>query len=181
MAIDSDDPDVIVQALQASDSVDARAVDVIVEDGAVVVRGTVATFEEASAALRIAEEHTPNVRNELRVDVNMREGIGDVAPPTDAPRDLQGSTYQVDGDDDLVSDVQESLDESLPWNPPDEPVEVPTRAESRGIADPNAADDDDPEAGVLAESADPTDTSLPDVSADELARAAHPESQQEAG
>lgn len=184
MATESEEPDVILEALQTSDFVDARAVNVTVDEGAVVIGGTVATYEEASAALRIAQEHAAEVRNELRVDVNFREGVGDEGETEGEARrsGLQGSSFEaLEGSDDLVSDMQESLDESLPWTPPDEPVEVPTRAESRGTADPNAADDEDPDAGLLAESADSSDRSLADMSADELARAAHPEPQQEAG
>ena len=151
MATDSEDTDVILEALAASDSVDARAVDIVMEEGGtVVVRGSVATFEEASAALRIAEEHADSVRNELRVEVNLREGSDGLTEEESSEElrraGLQGSSYDtVEQPDDLVSDMQEALDESLPWDPPDEPVEVPTRAESRGPADPNAADDYDDE------------------------------------
>lgn len=186
MAIESDEPEVILEALRASDAVDARGLSVAFDEGDVVVRGTVATYEEASAALRIAGEHAPGVRNELRVDPNLREGA-DPAVASDSGdalrRDgLRGSSFDpLERADDLVTDVQESLDENLPWDPPHEPVEVPTRAESRGVADPNAADDDNPDAGLLDETPDAGAMSLPDMSAAELERAAHPEPQQEAG
>lgn len=185
MATDFEDPDVILEALQASDAVDARSLRLSVDDDVLVLRGTVATFEEASAALRIAQEHAPEVRNELRVDANLREGTeypGEAGGDETRRDGLQGSSFDaLERSDDVVTDVQDSLDENVAWDPPHEPVEVPTRAESRGIADPNAADDDNDDAGVLDESTDPTATSLPDMSAEELERSAHPESEQEAG
>ena len=173
MAIDPDHHDAVREALDAADSLDASAVVVATESDALVLRGSVATHEEASAALSIAEQHADAVRNELRVDVNLREGVGDGEAHADAkPSEaLQGSAFNpVEQTDDLVDDMQESLEENVPWDPPHEAVEVPTRAEARGVADHSGDDADAPEAG---------EKSLPDLTPEELSRAAHPEPRDE--
>ncbi|HVM18987.1 MAG TPA: BON domain-containing protein [Egibacteraceae bacterium] len=173
MATDPDLPDVIREALAAADSVDARAIDVVAgDDDDVVLRGTVSTFEESTAAAAIAGDHAPAVRNELRVDHNVREGIDPpVAEGDGDAASLQGSSRDpVAEPDDLVSDSQASLDENVPWDPPHEEVTVPTRAESRGVADRGPADD--PDAGdILDEAADPAAKSLPDMTQQDLERA----------
>lgn len=175
MAIDPEQRDVVREALDAADSLDASAVVVAAEQDTLVLRGSVATFEESSAALTIAEQHADAVRNELRVDVNLREGTGDGEAVADRnrPQDLQGSALgPADEADDLVDDMQESLAENLPWDPPHEAVEVPTRAEARGIGDRSGDDDGPPDEQAGAKS-------LPDLSPEELTRGAHPEPRDE--
>lgn len=138
MAIDQEQRDVILDALQTSDVVDSQGIDVVLGEDTMVLRGTVATFEQSDAAEHIASQHAEEVRNELRVDPNTREGVGDETLDADERRAaaLQYSVYNpADRPGDLVSDVQESLDENVPWQPPNEPVEVPTRAEERGRED----------------------------------------------
>jgi hypothetical protein len=176
MAIDADQPDLIREALESADSVDARTIDVTSDDEAVVLRGTVATFEEASAAAAIAQQHADAVRNELRVDVNVREGAQpDAGAAGSGGVDLlRGSSHNpAEEPDDLVDDVQSSLDENVPWDPPHEEVQVPTRSESRGAADrtsPGEGAATDP----LDDAAGEGGTSLPELSPEELSRAAHP-------
>lgn len=155
MAIDPDLTDVVRESLEAVDTVDARHIEVVADGDELVLRGGVATHEEASAAAAVATQHAEEVRNELRVDVNLREGLEAGGQP-----------------EDLVSDLQESLTENVPWDPPHEAVEVPTRAEERGVVDSSADDD-----GTDDEAA--TARSLPDMNADELSRAAHPEARDE--
>ena len=173
MAIDPDLTEVVREALEAVDTVDARQIEVVADGDVLVLRGGVATHEEASAAASVATQHAFEVRNELRVDVNLREDL-DNAEQAATPPAGPGASSTFDPTatpDDLVSDLQESLTENVPWDPPHEAVEVPTRAEARGIAD-TAADDDQLD-GVS------TVPSLPDMTAEELSRAAHPQARDE--
>lgn len=186
MAIDTDQIDEVVAALEAADSVDASGIRVDAEDDVVVLRGSVATFEESSAAQQIATEHADDVRNELVVDQNLRETGGMEASSDDngdqaARREgLRGSSYDpLEQSDDVVTDMQDSLDENLPWDPPHESVEVPTRAESRGVADRRVGPVDADLDAELDEDQGSTEKSLADVSPEELARAAHPEPAEE--
>jgi hypothetical protein len=140
MAIDTDQIDEIREALRAADSVDPSSIQITAEDDVLVLRGSVATFEQASAAQQIAQERLESVRNELQVDTNLREDGTSVqtAGGAEAGRreGLRGSSYDpLEQADDVVTDFQESLDENLPWDPPHEAVEVPTVAESRGRGD----------------------------------------------
>ncbi|MPZ72625.1 MAG: BON domain-containing protein [Nitriliruptorales bacterium] len=182
MAFDPDQTDIVREALQAADTVDAHNIHVAAIEDAVVLRGSVATFEEVSAAAAIAEQHADVVRSELTVDGNLRES-GDATESPSAPtahRDATGSSFNpVETPDDLVTDMQESLEENVPWDPPHEAVQVPTRAEERGVADradPQDAGGNDP---ALDQAADPEPKSLPDVSPEELARSANPEPRDE--
>lgn len=180
MAIDPDQPDVVLQALRAADAVDARGIEAVADDDVLVLRGTVATFEESSAAQLIAEQHGDRVRNELHVDVNVREGPGassaEQAPP-DA-QSLQTSSFNpADEPDDVVVDMQHALEENLPWEAPHEPVEVPTRAQERGRADRSAPDEYDDD--TLLADVDNGGKSLPNMTSEELSRAADPQPQDE--
>jgi hypothetical protein len=186
MAIDTDQIDDVLAALAEVDSVDARGIRVDAEDEAVVLRGSVATHEESAAAQQVAQERAEAVRNELVVDPNLRE-TGGVEPTAAVDKSarregLQGSSFDpLERTDDLVTDVQESLDENVSWDPPHAPVEVPTRAEARGVADRGAvvADSDGPAEVELDEQNATVERSLPDVSAEELTRAAHPQPAEE--
>lgn len=184
MAIDTDQIDEVRRALEAAESVDAAGIRIVGDDDVVVLQGSVATFEESSAAQQAAQQHAENVRNELVVDHNLRE-TGGVEPSTgdgveEASRreGLRGSAYDpLERADDVVADVQDSLDENVAWDPPHESVEVPTRAETRGVADRRAGS---PAAGPAA---DPDEEepeaddkkSMADVSPEELARSARPQ------
>lgn len=174
MAIDPDQPDVVLEALRAAEAVDARGIAVAGDGDHLVLRGTVATFEQSSAAQLIAEQHADSVRNELLVDVAFREDTDVQA--TEAPRasdPLQTSSFNpVDQPDDVVVDMQHALEENLPWDAPHEYTEVPTRAEERGLADRSAPDGDGDDS-LLADVAD-GGKSLPDLTPEELSRAAHP-------
>src|SRR5688500_1031744 len=105
MPFDPDQPDIVREALAAADTVDARGIRVDAAEDAVVLRGSVATFEEASAAAAIAEQHADLVRSELTVDTNLRESADAAAPPPTAPnRAAAGSSFNpVEQADDLVS------------------------------------------------------------------------------
>lgn len=177
MAIDPDLPDVVREALLAADAVDARGIEVTGSDDVLVLRGTVATFEESSAAQLIAEQQADRVRNELHVDVNFREGIGgtDEDATTRGSESLRTSSFDpVEEPDDVVEDMQHALEENLSWDAPHEFTEVPTRAEERGLADRSAPDQEDDDNALLADVSDGA-KSLPDMTPDELTRAAHPQ------
>ena len=186
MAIDTDQIDEVLAALEAADSVDCGGIRVDADGDAVVLRGSVATFEESSAAQQIAHEHADSVRNELVVDHNLRETGGSEPTAADnaddsARRDgLRGSSYDpLERSDDIVTDVQESLDENEPWDPPHESVEVPTRAEARGVADRRVAPADADLDAELDEDPGSGGKSLADVSPEELAQAAHPQPEED--
>ena len=179
MAIDPDLPDVVREALRAADAVDARGIDVTGDDEDLVLRGTVATFEESSAAQLVAEQHAVRVRNELHVDVNFREGLDDAEPAPRSQDSLRGSSFNAaEEPDDVVVDMQHALEENLSWDAPHEYTEVPTRAEERGLADRGAPDEDDDDNSLLADVSDGA-KSLPDMTPDELTRAAHPQPRDE--
>ena len=175
MPVDPDQPDLVREALEGADSLDSRGIRVETDDEVIVLRGSVASHEEATAAAMIAERHADAVRNEISVDRNLRE-VTDMAqdqPVAQPNRDAPGSSFAaIEEPDDLVTDMQESLTENVPWDPPHEPVQVPTRAEERGLVDRSPGDDagDDPIDNDTA-----TAKSLPDLSPEELARAANPQ------
>lgn len=186
MANDTDQTDEVLAALESADSVDSGGIRVVAEDDVVVLRGTVATFEESSAAQQIAHEHAPTVRNELVVDHNLRETGGMEASTADDGDEssrragLHGSSYDpLEDSDDVVTDVQDSLDENVPWDPPRESVEVPTRAESRGVADRRVAPPDSDLDAELDDGPSSGEKSLADVPPEELAHAAHPQPAEE--
>ena len=164
MPIDPEQPALVRDALRAADTVDARAIAVAADGDALVLRGSVATFEESAAALSVAEAHVETVRNELRVDVNLREGL-------DQSEATSAAAVPDDEPSDLVDDLQESLEENVPWDPPTEEIQVPTRSEARGTAGGGG--------DALADDAVSTTKSLPDLSPEELSRAAHPQTPSE--
>lgn len=179
MPLDPDQPDIVRQALESAETVDARGIRVEAGEDAVILRGSVATFEEASAATMIAEQHADLVRSELSVDTNLREAADMTESPPAPNRDATGSSFNpVEQPDDLVTDMQESLDENVSWDPPHEEVQVPTRAEERGVAGSGSPDDTTDDA-VLDDAGDSAGKSLPDASPEELARAANPEPRDE--
>ena len=174
MAIDPDLTDVVREALAAADTVDASSIDVVAEGEALVLRGGVATHEEATAAVSVADQHATTVRNELRIDTNLREGVDFREPDAGERSATSGAPFDPTSEpDDLVDDLQTSLEENVPWDPPHEAVEVPTRAEERGTAGTNGFDED-PDDDSAA-----TSKSLPDLSPEELSRAAHPQPRDE--
>jgi len=184
----TEDLDVIRAALDEATAVDASRIDLDLDlddddDGSVVLRGAVATAEEASAAGLVVEEYADVVRNLLWVDPNLREAagsadaeqpaVGDSASPDDPQRATEMATGEMGGE--IVTDVQESLDENVAWEPPDEPVMVPSAGEERGALDHPAADVAPADAGPLSEEeADAATPSLPELSPEELARSARP-------
>lgn len=174
-----DELDRIRAALEAAAGVGADRIELDADADAVVLRGAVATPEEATEAGMLAEQHVDNVRNELRVDPNLREDPTLSAPEQgpqeadDVERGTQLQTQERGGE--IVEDVQESLDENIAWTPPDEPTTVPTAAEQRGFSDHRIATPDSADAGPLDEDeAAEADPSLADLSPEDLRHAAHP-------
>ncbi len=183
MATRPEELDRIAEALRDTDAVDASGIELRDEGGAVVLRGAVPSFEEATLAAAIAEQHggTMAVRNELRVDPNLRE---DPSPGLSATyergggEEVRASSYEgsFDEGDDLVTDVGDALAENVPWDPPDQPTEAPTLAEERGVVDHDVTALEPAAAGPLSEDeAEGVEPSLPDLSPEDLRRAAHPE------
>lgn len=191
---------VIREALRDSDKVPVDRVELDLREGAVVLRGSVATSEQADVAAMVAAQHADEVHNELRVDPGIRE---DASDPADIARDaalreaddtdeeLDDSAVVPDrprGEDwsaqraglesltasqqrdDLTSDVSEALAENVAWDPPDQPHLAPTESEQRQLLDREQA----PEG--LAEQGEPVEgePSLPELSKSELERDAHP-------
>lgn len=113
--------DVIRDALADSGAVELDRVELVLDDGAVVLQGAVPTQEQATLAAMLAERHAGEVRNHLRVDRHLREDETHSAVPSGAQ----------DPDDGLVTDVSEALDENQPWDPPTEPHTGLTANEQR--------------------------------------------------
>ena len=183
MATRPEEHDRIVEALEGADGVDATEVLVEGDGQTVVLRGAVATFEEATLAAAIAEQHSGDgrVRNELRVDPNLREDPTSerVQEPPSARtgEDMTGSSVLLPDDtgDELVDDIGDSVAENLPWDPPEHPTEVPTLAEERGVVDHDVTAVPAADAGPLPpDEAEATAPSLGELSQQELARAATP-------
>lgn len=142
------DPEVLEQvkvALEDSDRVDATRISIESANDEVVLRGAVASSDEASAAALIAEARAENVANELTIDPGLREGAE--APVSNEPVQpaenevLVGTTDMLSGPDAAIeSDLGRSLEENVPWNPPDEPSLAPTESEYGGATSPGGLD-----------------------------------------
>lgn len=164
--------DEIKVALEESDRVDARRIVLQGDADRVVLRGAVASSDEASAAALIAESRSGGVSNELTIDPGLREGLQDpVAAEPAQPAEnevLVGNTDMLAGPDaGIESDLGRSLEENVPWNPPDEPRLAPTQNEYAGAASPGAVgtpvgEDPDPD------HAHREDYAAPDLSREEL-------------
>ncbi|HEX2051305.1 MAG TPA: BON domain-containing protein [Actinomycetota bacterium] len=139
--VDRDDLEVIRQALEDSERVDARRVELAADGDRVVLRGSVSEPEEADAVALVVERYADDVVNELRVDESLREGI---VEPDDVERVvpvenevLVGSTDMLSGPDgEITSDVARALEENEPWDPPDEPSLAPVQEEYAGATSP---------------------------------------------
>lgn len=154
--------EVIREALADSGGVELDRVELLLDEGAVVLRGGVSTAEEASLATMVAEQHADEVRNLLSVDAGLRENEADhMAVAADAA----GRTAR-----DPVTGMEEALGENVAWDPPAQPHMVPTRDEERGVIS-------DQELEPLAEQGADGDgePSLPGVSQAELERDARPD------
>lgn len=136
---DVGDVDEIREALDSSDKVDASRIEVSVDGTSVVLRGSVADSSQGHLAELVVGRYTSDVRNELRVDAGFREGADEpVATEEAIPAEgevLVGSTDMLSGpDSEITSDVSRALEESEPWDPPDEPSLASTPAELRGTS-----------------------------------------------
>ncbi|MDQ4143919.1 MAG: BON domain-containing protein [Actinomycetota bacterium] len=166
------DPEMLEEiqaALQESDRVDARRVQVEARGDAVVLRGSVATADEASAATLIAEGYATSVVPELFVDSNLREGAVD---PHETEQAIPAENEILIGDPDLLAgpdskietDMSRALEENVPWDPPTEPHLAPADGEYGGAASeggPEPIDTSDP---------DPAEVSRADYAAADLSQ-----------
>lgn len=197
MAIDEETLARIREVLNQSDRVAAGRVAVDRAGDEVVLSGAVATPEEATAAALLAEQQAPAVRNEIRVDTNLREDPADPRVAGDTvTRDPDAAAREVTSADtstpdhrsnqtgsaaldhppgDQPTDVEAALGENLPWDPPDEPSLAPTRQEQRGMVDRDITEVEPAGAGPVDEAdelAPDEEPSAADLSAAELARSA---------
>jgi hypothetical protein len=143
----------IAADLHDDEGVDDRRVVLATEGDALVVGGSVATQEEADRALLIAERSGAEVVDRLQIDPALREGVEDpsrseeVDPLEDEV--LVGSTDMGAGpDSSFTDDLQESLDENEPLDPPDEPLFPATRAEARDARPWEVGEEADPDLDV---------------------------------
>ena len=154
--MDPETLEAVKAALEDSDRVDASRIVVDGEEGKLILRGAVASSDEASAAALIAEARADNVSNQLTIDPGLREGA---EPPLSVERVQPAENEVLVGEADMLSgpdaaiesDLGRVLEENVPWNPPDEPQLAPTADEYGGAASPGALDspegaDPDPDA-----------------------------------
>ena len=132
--MDEEERALVEQELAESERVDESRIRVVADGDGVALEGAVASPEEADAAALVAERHSENVVNRLRVDPLVREGIDndepreEVAPAQDEI--LVGGPDPLAGPDaTITSDSAEAFSENEPWNPPDEPVLAATAGE----------------------------------------------------
>lgn len=164
--------------LEGSPRIDAARIEVLRDGEDVVLRGAVATPEEASVAAMIVEGRAGDVvrptgdsyglltvRNELRVDPGLREVTSEAQPAR--------SSGAEDTPEDPAVAAYEALGENVAWDPPDAPSLAPTRGEELGR--PAAAPSMPPpaEPGTVGDD-DEAAPSASDLSAAELERSARP-------
>lgn len=180
MAIDDETRARIRDALQRSDRVDAGRIDVADDGEEVVLRGAVASPEEATVAVMIAENDAADavsVRNELRVDEGLREATaqdaGGVAAE-DAAAPQRSPEQPAQPADDLTPHAEEALGEGIAWDPPEEPTTAPTQGEERGVLAHDTSVPPSAEEGMVDDPHD-VEPSAADMSAAELERTARPQ------
>jgi hypothetical protein len=180
-SMDPDPAAGVREALDASERVDARLIDVEVDGDLVVLRGLVASAEEADVAVLLAEQRAGAVVNQLRVDPAVREQPTEPAAgePAVAAEDevLVGDVDMLAGPEaDITDDLDLALQENQPWDPPEEPIVPPVRAERAGGTPSQGGDrSEDPDADELPGLHDERPAAA-DLSAEELRVAAegHP-------
>jgi hypothetical protein len=152
---DTEPPDLeeIAADLHDDDGVDDRRVVLAAEGDALVVGGSVATQEEADRALLVAERSGAQVVDRLQIDPAVREGIEEpsraeeIEPLEDEV--LVGGTDMLAGPDtEFTDDLQASLDENEPLEPPEEPLFPSTQGEARNAEPWKVEEDADPELDV---------------------------------
>ncbi len=172
---ESDEDLVEIRAmLDESDRIDATRIQLSSAGDAILLRGSVATADEAKAAEILVSEYAGDVINELRIDRGLREGIVEpvaaerATPPSDEV--LVGDVEMLAGPDAAVTDdLSVALEENEPWNPPDEPSLAPTAAEYGGelsFGDGGPLDEDEASVG------DDAGVAAADLSHEELTAAA---------
>ncbi|MDQ4095797.1 MAG: BON domain-containing protein [Actinomycetota bacterium] len=167
--MDPETIDEIQAALNDSDRVDARRIQVEPKGEGVLLRGSVSSADEASAAALIAEGYATLVTSELFVDPNLREGAVDAHESEEAvPAEneiLVGDTDMLAGPETRIeTDMDRALEENVPWDPPTEPHLAPAGAEYGGATSeggPEPIDTSDP---------DPAEVSRADYAAADLSQ-----------
>ena len=171
--VDMDDLALIRQRLEESDRVDARRIELDLQDDVVILKGSVAEADEASAAQLIVEQFVERVENQLRIDRNLREGVdapvqGEPAVPVENEV-LVGSTDMLAGPDaEITSDIARALEENEPWDPPDQPSLAPVQEEYGGAMSPGDASEE----GVVGPEIDRSDYAAADLTREDLEAAA---------
>jgi hypothetical protein len=139
MTLDPEDLAQLRAALEESGAVGTTRVDLVSTDrDEVVLRGAVASAEEADTAALIVEQQGATVVNELHVDPALREGL---VEPVEREEAVPAEGELLVGDPDMLAGPdaaitgsrEEAFEENEPWDPPDEPLLPPTLAEQRGL------------------------------------------------
>lgn len=136
MALDADTVQQVRARLRVSTAVNDERIELARQGQQLVLQGAVATPEEASIALELAEEVAGDVIDDLRVDPDLRSETEDLldGEPAGAYDDeeLIGSVDMLAGPDaTFTEDLADALDNNEPWIPPDVESAAPTRLEER--------------------------------------------------
>jgi hypothetical protein len=124
--------------LDASPRLDASRVELRVAGGRLVLLGAVASAEESSAVVALAEQEAGDVVDDLLVEPSLREGgapaagYDSVEPPGDEVLVGDLDEFAAAEDGPRVGDDDWALEENDSYDPPDEELLVPTAAEERG-------------------------------------------------
>jgi hypothetical protein len=160
-------------ALEESDRVDASRI--LLEDAgeAIILRGAVASSEEATVAALIAETRANDVSNELTIDPGLREGVEEPlsAEPVQPLEGevLDGKADMLAGSDvEIETDIDRAVEENIPWDPPDAPHLAPTADEYQGVRSPGALVGDEEVGDPDPDLAHREDYAAADLSREEL-------------
>jgi hypothetical protein len=126
--------------LDASERLDASRVELRLTGGRLVLLGAVASAEESSAAVALAEQEVGDVGlvDDLLVEPSLREGslppagYDFVDPPGDEVLVGDLDEFAAAEDGPRTGDDDWALEENDSYDPPDEELQVPTAAEERG-------------------------------------------------
>ena len=171
--MDRDDAALIEEALKESERIDAAYIRVRPDGDRVVLEGSVASPEEAEAAVLVAERHAEVVVNHLEVDPGLREGreeVAEVEPAVPAENEiLIGDVDPLAGPESKVTtDIDEAVAESEPWDPPEEPLLPATADEYQS----RVTYGDDVNVDPSPDPADPTERAAADLTQEDLERGA---------
>lgn len=149
-----EETDRIREALESSDDIDARRIEVHRAGEGIRLAGWIPTPEQATVAVLIAEEAVPGtkVESDLAVDRDMETMPEDASPAEQATpaRDEQlvGSTDMLSGQTEDIGS-EEQLARGEPWDPPEHPSGVSTESAGGPVAEAPPPDGDSSAAADL--------------------------------